>query len=61
MDDFLTALGLVLVLEGIIYALFPDGMQRFMAMMQDVSPASLRAAGLMSAAVGVAIVWAIRS
>jgi uncharacterized protein YjeT (DUF2065 family) len=60
MDDFITALGLVLVIEGVIYALFPAGMQRVMAMMQEMSPASLRAAGLLSAAAGLAVVWAVR-
>ncbi|PIW26799.1 MAG: DUF2065 domain-containing protein [Rhodospirillales bacterium CG15_BIG_FIL_POST_REV_8_21_14_020_66_15] len=60
MNDLLTALGLVLVIEGAIYALFPEGMQRMMALMQEMPPGTLRAAGLASAAVGVAIVWAVR-
>ena len=61
MEDFHTALGLVLVIEGVIYALFPEGMQRAMAMMQDAPPAVLRMAGLAAALVGFAVVWAIRA
>lgn len=61
MDDLYTALGLVLVIEGVIYALFPEGMQRAMAMMQTAPPSMLRVVGLGAAAVGFAIVWAIRA
>jgi uncharacterized protein YjeT (DUF2065 family) len=60
MDDFYTALGLVLVIEGAIYALFPDGMQRVMSQMLDMPPGALRLAGLTAAVAGVALVWAIR-
>lgn len=60
MDDFYTALGLVLVIEGAIYALFPDGMQRVMSQMQEVPPGTLRLAGLGAAVAGVIVVWAVR-
>jgi len=60
MGDFYTALGLVLVIEGLIYALFPDGMQRAMRLMQEMPPASLRLAGLVAATVGVVVVWLVR-
>lgn len=60
MQDLYTALGLVLVIEGAIYALFPDGMQRAMAQLQEVPPGTLRLAGLGAAVAGVVIVWAIR-
>ncbi len=60
MNDFYTALGLVLVIEGVIYALFPDGMQRAMSQMQEMPPGALRLAGLGAAVVGVIVVWAVR-
>jgi uncharacterized protein YjeT (DUF2065 family) len=60
MNDFYTALGLVLVIEGAIYALFPDGMQRVMSQMQDMPPGALRLAGLGAAVAGVIVVWAVR-
>ncbi len=55
-----TALALILVIEGLFYALFPDGMQRMMASMQTLSPASLRRAGLFALILGVGLVWLIR-
>lgn len=65
MENFLTAIfttiGLVLVLEGIIYALYPEGMQRMMAQMLTLPPASLRRAGLVFAVIGCIIVWAAKS
>ena len=57
----LTAVGLVLVLEGSIYALFPDGMKRMMSQMSYVPPEMLRRAGLVAAVVGAVIVWLVRS
>lgn len=60
MRDLSTGLALVLVIEGILYALFPEGMKRAAARAMRVSPQMLRAAGLLAAAVGVAIVWLLR-
>ncbi len=60
MTDFLTALGLVLVIEGAIYALFPDGMKRMMAVALALPAARLRAMGLAAAAIGILIVWLVR-
>ena len=42
MADLLSALGLVLVLEGAAYALFPAQMQRMMERVTHVSPSLLR-------------------
>ncbi|RED54207.1 DUF2065 domain-containing protein [Aestuariispira insulae] len=56
----ITAVGLVLVLEGAIYALFPDGMKRMMSQMSYVPPDVLRRAGLVAAVIGAAIVWFVR-
>lgn len=58
--DFLTALALVLVIEGVIYALFPDAMKRMMVRLMDAPSAALRAAGLVSVSIGVLLVWLIR-
>jgi len=60
MRDLATGLALVLVIEGILYALFPDGMKRVAARSMLVSPQVLRAAGLLAASFGVAIVWLLR-
>jgi uncharacterized protein YjeT (DUF2065 family) len=60
MEDFLAAIGLVLVLEGVLYALFPDGMRRMMAQAMVMPPSTLRAGGLVAAFAGFVIVWLVR-
>lgn len=60
MRDLWTSLALVLVIEGITYALFPEGMKRMAARAQQIPPQALRAAGLAAACIGVALVWLAR-
>jgi uncharacterized protein YjeT (DUF2065 family) len=60
MDDLLAAMGLVLVIEGALYALFPQAMINTMKRLPDIPPASLRMMGLMSVAVGWLLVKWIR-
>ncbi|MDP6388726.1 MAG: DUF2065 domain-containing protein [Alphaproteobacteria bacterium] len=60
MDDLITALGLVLVIEGALYALFPGRMQRMMAQAIEIPPPVLRWGGLIAAVIGFAIVWLVR-
>ena len=44
--ELLTFLGLGLLLEGVILALFPDGMRRTMAQFSALAPSQLRNLGL---------------
>jgi uncharacterized protein YjeT (DUF2065 family) len=60
MKEFLTALALVLVVEGVAYALFPAQLKKLMASVQDQPENGLRLAGLVAVALGVAFVWIIR-
>lgn len=60
MKDFLTAVALAIAIEGVVYALFPDAMKRMMARVLTQPTTMLRTAGLIAAAVGVAVVWVIR-
>ena len=60
MTDFLTALALVFVLEGLVLALFPDRLRWLVERMSEVPPESLRAAGMVSAGIGVFFVWLLR-
>ncbi|MDX1401610.1 MAG: DUF2065 domain-containing protein [Kiloniellales bacterium] len=60
MTDFLTALALVLVIEGIVLALIPHRLHQILEMMQTMSPSTLRRIGLLCAAIGVFFVWLIR-
>ena len=49
-----------MLIEGALYALWPQSMARFMAMMLNQAPGALRAAGLVLAVAGVGLVWLIR-
>ena len=60
MSDLFTALALAVAVEGIAYALFPDGMKRMMTIAIEQSSANLRVAGLLAATLAVGIVWLIR-
>lgn len=57
----LTALALILVIEGAIYALFPEGMKKMMAAMQQIPASTLRSFGMSAAITGIVIVWLIRA
>ncbi|GGB36949.1 hypothetical protein GCM10011316_06330 [Roseibium aquae] len=60
MSDLIVAVGLVLALEGTLYALSPGGMKAMMRSALDLPDHILRYAGLGALAIGVLIVWAIR-
>jgi uncharacterized protein YjeT (DUF2065 family) len=60
MKDLGTALALLLVIEGVLYALFPEGMRRIVVQMLTVPAPILRALGLGATCVGVIVVWLIR-
>jgi uncharacterized protein YjeT (DUF2065 family) len=61
MSDIITAIGLVFVIEGLIYALWPGGMKQMLEMMREMPDESLRNTGLAAVAFGVAIVWLART
>jgi uncharacterized protein len=61
MSDFVTAVGLVFVIEGLVYAFVPGHLKAVIALMQSISDDSLRLGGLVAAALGVALVWLARS
>jgi uncharacterized protein YjeT (DUF2065 family) len=60
MTDFLVAIGLVLVIEGIIFAAFPGSSKRAMTSVSETPEQTLRLVGLGCALVGVIVVWIIR-
>jgi uncharacterized protein len=60
-SDFLAALGLVFVIEGLIFAAFPDAAKRAMASVLETQDISLRLIGIGSAVVGLVMVWLVRS
>lgn len=60
MSEIATAIGLVLALEGVFYALFPDLMKRMAQQVLQSPGDTLRIAGVISVAIGVALVWLVR-
>ena len=60
MNDLIVAIGLVLVLEGMLYAVFPGSLKRMMSLAQSLPDETLRRSGLGALALGVVIVWLVR-
>jgi uncharacterized protein YjeT (DUF2065 family) len=61
MPEILMALGLVLVIEGLLYALVPGHLKAMMLSLQKISDDQLRVGGVAAVALGVVIVWLVRS
>jgi uncharacterized protein len=59
-DALWLALGLVLVFEGLTYALVPRQMQIMMRMLQEQTPEQLRVMGAVVMALGVFVVWLVK-
>nr|PZN86725.1 MAG: DUF2065 domain-containing protein [Pseudomonadota bacterium] len=60
MSDLAVALGLVLVIEGLLWAAAPDLAVRLLQTAAEASPQALRTAGAAAVAAGVFIVWLVR-
>ncbi|MEO9338084.1 DUF2065 family protein [Mesorhizobium sp. SB112] len=60
MSDFLAAVGLVLVFEGLVYGGFPGFAKRLAADVIHIPDGTLRSVGLAVIAVGVGVVWFVR-
>lgn len=60
MRDILTGLALVLVIEGLAYAAFPDQVKSMLIRIKETPSATLRIIGLVAAFAGVFLVWLVR-
>ena len=60
MNDLFAALGLVLVIEGVLYAAAPERMKRMAAAVQPIPPGALRVGGIVAACLGLGVVWLVR-
>lgn len=60
MSELATGLALVLVLEGILWAIAPNGMKRAAMVALALENQQLRTAGLVVAALGVFLIWLLR-
>jgi uncharacterized protein YjeT (DUF2065 family) len=60
MSDFIVALGLVFVIEGLIFAVSPASAKNAMAHVLETADGPLRVVGIVSAVLGVILVWFVR-
>ncbi|MFB0923058.1 MAG: DUF2065 domain-containing protein [Alphaproteobacteria bacterium] len=57
----LIGFGLILIVEGLIYAIFPEGMKKLLNRMIDMPVSALRSGGLVAAVIGLALLWAMKA
>jgi hypothetical protein len=57
MKELIIAIGLLLFIEGMLYALFPSKMKNMLKIIEKFPVGQLRVSGLFFALIGFAIVW----
>jgi len=60
MKDLVTAFGLMLVIEGLLYALFPGFMRKSLAHLLALADHQVRVSALITACIGLGFVWWVR-
>lgn len=60
MNDLLVGLGLLLVLEGVLYGGLPHLAKRLAAEVLAMPEQALRSVGIASIVIGVGVVWLVR-
>ena len=61
MKELVIAFGLLLFIEGILYALFPSKMKNMLKTIEKLEISQLRTGGLVFALIGFTIVWYYKS
>ena len=61
MKELVIAFGLLLFIEGILYALFPSKMKNMLKTIEKIEVSQLRTGGLIFALIGFVIVWYYKS
>jgi len=57
MKELIIAIGLLLFIEGMLYALFPLKMKNMLKIVEKLPVSQLRISGLLFALIGFVIVW----
>ncbi len=60
MGDLVVAIGLVLALEGLLFAAFPGAAKRAMLSVLETPDHVLRNVGIASALIGIVVIWIVR-
>tara|TARA_B110000238_G_C15733572_1_gene271949 strand:+ start:25 stop:210 length:186 start_codon:yes stop_codon:yes gene_type:complete len=61
MKDLISALGLLLFIEGLFFAIFPTRIKNMLKMMETIPETKLRSAGVFFLTLGFLIVWYIKN
>ena len=61
MKDLLTALGLLLFVEGLLFAIFPTRIKNMIKVIEKIPETKLRSAGVFFLILGFLIVWYIKN
>ncbi len=60
MNDFITAIGLVFVIEGLVYAAAPSVARRMAREAAQIPETTMRTIGIIVVCAGVLVVWLVR-
>ncbi len=60
MNEIFIAIGLILIIEGLLCALFPSKIKNMTKFIQDMPDKNLKKAGLIFSVIGFIIVWYIK-
>ena len=60
-EIFLGSIGLLLIIEGLLYAVFPNRMKSLINKMTEMSNENLKWGGIASARLGLMIMWTVLS
>ena len=61
MKDLITALGLLLFIEGLLFAIFPTRIKNMIKVIENIPETKLRSAGIFFLILGFLIVWYIKN
>jgi len=61
MKDLISALGLLLFIEGLFFAIFPTRIKNMLKLLEKIPEAKLRSAGIFFLILGFIIVWYIKN
>jgi uncharacterized protein YjeT (DUF2065 family) len=60
LTDFLAALALAVVIEGLVYAAFPEQMKKWLGQLNAQPVTRIRGVALACAAAGLVLLWMVR-
>ena len=61
MKDLITAIGLLLFIEGLIVAMFPSRIKNMLKVIENMSENKLRYSGIFFLLIGFVIIWYMRN